>query len=148
MYTYWKRTVAPPTMMNFDAGAREYCTVRRTRTNTPLQALTLMNDVTFVEAARVLAQRMMTEGGKSPRQRITYAFRLATSRSPTSPELKILIDGFEHYLTEFRKDQQAAKQLISTGESPLKQELDTSGLAAYTTVGSLILNLDEVVTKE
>ncbi|MCH7685799.1 MAG: DUF1553 domain-containing protein, partial [Planctomycetes bacterium] len=148
MYTYWKRTVAPPTMMNFDAGAREYCTVRRPRTNTPLQALTLMNDVTFVEAARVLAQRMMIEGGKSPRNRITYAFRLATSRRPTSPELKILVDGFEHYLSGYRRDQQAAKKLISAGESPLKQELDAAELAAYTAVGSLILNLDEVVTKE
>ena len=148
MYTYWKRTVAPPTMMNFDAGAREYCTVRRSRTNTPLQALTLMNDVTFVEAARVLAQRMMIEGGKNPRHRITYAFRLATSRRPTSAELTILVNGFEHYLSEFRRDQQAAKQLISAGESPLKQELDAAELAAYTVVGSLILNLDEVVTKE
>jgi hypothetical protein len=148
LYTYWKRTVAPPTMTNFDASTREYCTIRRPRTNTPLQALTLMNDVTFVEAARVLAQRMMIEGGKNPQDRITYAFRLASSRRPTSPELKILVDGFEHYLSEFRRDQQAAKKLISTGESPLKQELDAAELAAYTAVGSLILNLDEVVTKE
>jgi hypothetical protein len=107
-----------------------------------------MNDVTFVEAARVLAQRMMIEGGLHPRNRITYAFRLATSRRPTPPELTILIDGFEHYLSEFRQDRQAAKQLNSTGESPLKRELDAAELAAYTTVGSLILNLDEVVTKE
>ena len=82
LYTFWKRTVLSPAMQVFDASAREFCTVRDTRTNTPLQALNLMNDVTYIEAARMLAQRMLTEGGATPQERLAWAFRLATSRLP------------------------------------------------------------------
>ena len=81
MYTFWKRAVSPPEMMTFDAAGRETCVVRETRTNTPLQALTLMNDVTYLEAARVMAQRMLTEGGATPVERIGFAYRLATART-------------------------------------------------------------------
>jgi mono/diheme cytochrome c family protein len=148
LYTYWKRTVAPPTMMTFDAGGRETCVVRETRTNTPLQALTLMNDVTFVEAARVLAQRIMLEGGATPEERITLAFRLATARKPRPAELKILLGGFDEHLAKYRKDRKAATKLVSAGEYPRNPKLDVSELAAYTAVAGLILNLDEVITKE
>jgi hypothetical protein len=148
MYTFWKRTVAPPSMMTFDAAARETCTVRETRTNTPLQALTLLNEVTYVEAARMLAQRLLTEGGDTPEERLTFAFRLATARAPTPVELKVLRDGFQQYLHKYRADGKAALELVTAGESPRDARLDVRELAAYTAVAELILNLDETVTKE
>jgi len=148
LYTYWKRTVAPPTMMTFDAGGRETCVVRETRTNTPLQALTLMNDVTFVEAARVLAQRVMLEGVTTAEERITLAFRLATARRPRPAELTILLGGLDEHLAKYRRDRKAALKLVSAGEHPRNAKLDVSELAAYTAVAGLILNLDEVITKE
>src|SRR5207247_8866053 len=89
LYTFWKRTAPPPSLIAFDAPDREKCVARRAATNTPLQALVLMNDPTYVEAARWLAQRMLTEGGSDPKQRIAFAFRLVTARAPTSQELKI-----------------------------------------------------------
>jgi hypothetical protein len=147
LYTFWKRTIAPPSMMTFDAAARESCIVRETRTNTPLQALTLMNDVTYVEAARVLAQRLMTKA-TTPEARITLAFRLATARPPRPIELKILRTGFDYHLANYRKDPKAALKLIGAGESRRNKKLDVSELAAYTAVASLILNLDETITKE
>jgi hypothetical protein len=148
LYTFWKRTIAPPSMVAFDAAGRETCTVRETRTNTPLQALTLMNEVTFVEAARVLAQRVMAEGGGTPEGRITLAFRLATARKPRPAELKILRSGFDAYLARYRADRKAALTLVSTGEARRDEKLGVSELAAYTAVASLILNLDETITKE
>lgn len=148
MYTFWKRTVAPPAMITFDAAGRETCIVRETRTNTPLQALTLMNDVTYVEASRVLAQRVMKEAGPSPDERITLAFRLVTGRKPRPAELKILHAGLEHHLAEYRKDSKAALKLVSAGEYPRDAKLDPAELAAYTAIAGLILNLDETITKE
>src|SRR5205085_1164423 len=96
LYTYWKRTIAPPGMMNFDASSRETCVVRETRTNTPLQALNLMNDVTFVETARVLAQRVLREG-RGADERLTLAFRLVLARKPADMELGILRDALKHH---------------------------------------------------
>jgi len=148
MYIYWKRTVSPPVMAAFDAPTREFCTVRRPRTNTPLQALALLNEVSFVEAARVFAQRMMVEGGKTPAERIAFGFRLATSRNPSAAELQILTAGFQVHLAKYRKDHNGAVELISTGEAPRNKKLDPTEHAAYTAIGSVILNLDEVVTKE
>jgi hypothetical protein len=147
LYTFWKRTVAPPAMVAFDAAGREACTVRKARTNTPLQALTLMNDVTFIEAARVLAQRIMNEGDLTPEERLALAFRLATGRAPQPAELKILRAGFHKHLAHYRRDKAAARKLVSAGEAPRDERLDVSELAAYTTVATLILNLDEVITK-
>jgi hypothetical protein len=148
LYTFWKRTVAPPALVTFDAAGRETCVVRQTRTNTPLQALTLMNEVTYVEAARVLAQRVMSEGGAAPEERISQAFRLVLARRPRPAELAILLDGYQHHLAEYRKDPKAALKLVSAGESPRDGKLDASELAAYTAVAGLILNLDEAITKE
>jgi hypothetical protein len=148
IYTFWKRAVAPPLMITFDAATRETCTVRETRTNTPLQALTLMNDVTFVEAARALAQRMMSEGGPAPEDRLGLAFRLATARQPKPNEQAILLADLQHHLQEYRKDQKAAVKLINQGESQINERLDVSELAAYTAAASLILNFDETITKE
>ena len=114
----------------------------------PLQALTLMNDVTFVEAARVLAQRVMVEGGATPEQRLDLAFRLATARPPKANEQAILLSDLRHHLEVYRKDRKAAVRLLIEGESPIDERLDVSELAAYTTVASLILNFDETITKE
>jgi len=148
LYTFWKRAVPPPSMVNFDAAGREACTVRETRTNTPLQALDLMNDPAYVEASRALAERMMRDGGTTPESRVAFAFRLATAHHPRAPELAILLDHFHRSLDRFRTDTQAAAKLASEGEHPRDATPDTSDLAAYTSVASLILNLDETVTKE
>ena len=148
MYTYWKRTVAPPTMMTLDATAREACTVKRSRTNTPLQSLALMNDVTFVEAARVLAQRVMQQVDGDTESRLTRVFREATARQPSPLELQVLMKGWQHYLNEFQQRPEDAQRLVSTGEFGVDTGLDSVQLAAYTAVASMVLNLDEVVTKQ
>jgi hypothetical protein len=148
LYTFWKRTVPPPVMVNFDAAGRETCIVRETRTNTPLQALNLMNDVSYVEAARVLAQRIIRGAGPTPEERVSLAFRLVTARPPKPAELRILIDAFQAHLAEYRKDRAAAVKLTSAGESPRDERLDAAEWAAYTAVVQVILNLDEVVVRE
>ena len=148
LYTFWKRTIAPPSMMTFDASGREACSVRETRTNTPLQALTLMNEVTFVEAARVLAQRVMTHRGATPAERLTLAFRLALGRQPSASELQILEKNLARHLARFREQPAAAEKLLQVGEAPRDAQCDSSELAAYAAVANLILNLDEAVTKE
>ena len=147
LYTLWRRTVPPPSMMNFDASGRETCVVRRDRTNTPLQALDLMNDTTYLEAARMLGERMMREGGQSPADRIAFAFRLATARRPTPAESAVLAKGFEYHLDKYRPDKQAALKYLSYGEHPRDEKLDPVELAAYTAIASLILNLDETISK-
>jgi hypothetical protein len=147
MYTFWKRTSPPPSMALFDAPSREECSVRRERTNTPMQALTLMNDVQYVEAARNFAQRMLTEGGKTPQERITYAFRTATARNPDAVEMSLFLNVLQSHLKEFRGNKEAATKLVSLGESKRDEKLDVADLAAYTMLGNLILNLDETVTK-
>jgi len=148
LYTFWKRTVTPPLMATFDASPREICIVRETRTSTPLQALALMNDVTFVEAARVFAQRILKEGGKTPERRIRFAFENAVGRKPKHAEMKILKTGLARHLKFYRQDAKAAKALIAIGEEPIPKGMDAPELAAYTVVAGLILNLDEVITKQ
>ena len=148
LYTFWRRTIPPPSMANFDASARESHMVRPVLTNTPLQALDLMNDVTYVEAARVFAERVMKEGGTSPSQRISYAFRMATARTPKQAEVAVLEDAFVDNLELFKSKPEAALKYVSHGEHERDSTLNVSELAAYTSVTSLILNLNEVVTKE
>lgn len=148
MYTIWKRTAAPPSMLLFDAPNREICTVKRSRTNTPLQALTLLNEVTYVEAARKLAERMMIEGGTSPADRLTFGFYWTTSRRPTESELAILVEGLNSDLARMKQQPDAAKQLLAVGESKATSSVDPSELAAYTLTANVLLNLDEVVTRE
>ena len=104
MYTFWKRTSPPPSMITFDAPSRESCTVRRARTNTPLQALVLLNDEQYVEAARKFAERIMTEGGDDARSRIEFAFRAATARRPTAEETQLFLDLFQEQLAEYQHD--------------------------------------------
>ncbi len=148
LYTYWKRTVAPPAMITFDAADRETCAVRQTRTNTPLQALNLMNDVIYLEASRKLAERILKEGGASAEGRIEYAMRLAAARPPRAEEAKILLETLRRFQNRFQNDAKAATKLLSYGESPRDEKLDSGELACYAALASLILNLDEIVTKQ
>jgi hypothetical protein len=148
LYTFWKRTSPPPSLLTFDAPSRETCTVRRARTNTPLQALVLLNDTQYVEAARKLAERMMAETGRTPGERAVFAFRVATSRLPSNDELGVLLRVYQSELIEFQADRDAALKLLSTGEAKRNESLDPAELAAWTMVANMILNLDETVTKE
>ncbi len=147
MYTFWKRTSPPPTLSTFDAPDRESCTVRRARTDTPLQALVLLNDPTYIEAARKLGERLLTEA-KSQKQRISLAYRLAMARAPKPEELKVLQRLHEQQLAAYQADKAAALQLLSVGESPRNERLDTAELAAWTMVASAVLNLDETISKQ
>jgi hypothetical protein len=148
LYVYRKRTVPHPIMATFDAPSREVCQVKRPRTNTPLQALELLNDLTYVEAARQLAQLAITEGGKSDAERIAYAFRRALARTASRAEGDLLLRGLQGYLDAFRADPGAAKQLIRHGESQPESTIDPMVLAAYTASCGVILNLDETITLE
>jgi mono/diheme cytochrome c family protein len=147
MYTFWKRTSPPPTLITFDAPDRETCTVRRATTNTPLQALVLLNDPTYVEASRKLAERMMTEAPATAEERIAWAFRLATARRPSEAEINVLRRVYEEQLAVYRAQPEAAQKLLAVGEAPRNEKLDPTELAAWTMVASMILNLDETVTK-
>jgi mono/diheme cytochrome c family protein len=147
LYTFWKRT-APSTQMSvFDAPSREFCQVRRERTNTPLAALALMNDVQYVEAARRMAERILREGGASPQDRLRYAFELATCRPPDEAELAELAGYFEEQKMDFVQAPERAELLLKTGESPRDMALDAVDLAAWTMLSNLLLNLDETITK-
>lgn len=147
MYTFWKRTCPPAQLATFDAPDRETCTVRRARTNTPLQALVLMNDPTYVEASRKLAERILLEGGTTVEERVSFAFRLTTARKPTLRELAVLRRVLEQQHARFVADPAAAAKLLSVGESPRNEQLPAHELAAWAAVASVILNLDEAVTK-
>ncbi|HEV3004467.1 MAG TPA: PSD1 and planctomycete cytochrome C domain-containing protein [Pirellulales bacterium] len=146
MYTFWKRTSPPPTLATFDAPDRETCTVRRARTNTPLQALVLLNDPTFVEAARMLAERLLSEAGSTD-ERIALALRLVLARRPKENELAVLRKVYEQQLAVYRADRDGALALLSVGESPRNESFDAAELAAWASVSSVILNLDEAVTR-
>ena len=148
MYTIWKRTLPPPSLGTFDAPDREKCTSRRARTNTPLQALVLMNDPTYVEAARALAERMLTERNGGLAARARYGFRLATGRHPGPGETAVLLKAAREQLAAYQSDQKSARELLQVGESRPDKKLDTAELAAWTTVAGIILNLDETLTKE
>ncbi len=148
LYTYWKRTVAPPSMMNFDASDREVCTVGVKRTNTPLQALNMMNDPAFVEASRNLAARVLREGPREPEARIAGVYKRVLGRLPRAAEtvaLKALLDSF---LAEYASDREAAETFLDVGESEWHGLADPVELASYTGVASAVLNLDEAMTKQ
>ncbi len=148
LYVFWKRTIAPPVMVTFDAAGRETCIVRETRTNTPLQALALLNEVSFVEAARKLAERTLSSGSSDLDRRLRFAFRSVLTREPTDRELVVLRRGIERHLAHYREHRDEAITVLQTGESLADASLDPVELAAWTAVGGLILNLDEAVTKE
>jgi hypothetical protein len=146
LYTFWRRIIAPP--MFFDSASRQTCTVKQARTNTPLHALATLNDITYVEAARALAQRMLTAAGPQPEQRIDLAMRLVLGRRPSVEETRVLAASVERLRREFAADRDAAKKYLSIGESPRNEALDPVEHAAYAALCSAILNLDEALTRE
>ena len=147
LYTFWKRTSPPPQMTTFDAPSRELCRVRRERTNTPLQALLLMNEPQFIEASRGLAERTLRDGGSTTAERLTYLFRLVTARCPDAEELAELGSTLEDFTAHYVRQPDAAKQLIAIGETQADPRRNPSELAAWTMIGNVVLNLDEGISK-
>ena len=148
MYTIWKRTAAPPTMLLFDAPNRETCQVKRSRTNTPLQALALLNEVTFVEAAHGLAKRMLAEGDATPSERIAHGFRLAIGRRPTAAEVAALVEGYEADLAAFTATPERAEKFAAAGLVKPPAGVPAAEFAAYSLAANVIINLDEFVMRE
>ncbi len=148
LYSFWRRTIHPPGMEVFDAPSREVCSARRERTNTPLQALTLMNDVTYVEAARALAQRLIREGGATDEERMGYGFRLVTSRQAKPAEIEVLTRGLRRHRSTYENDPDAARKLVRVGQSHLDPGMDAVELAAHTALANGLLNLDETIHRE
>jgi hypothetical protein len=148
LYSFWKRQSPPPNMLVFDATTRETCTVQRSRTNTPLQALVLMNDPTFVEASRKLAERMLTLPADDSSERIQFAFRSATARHASADEMSILLHFYGEQKSAFSQNRNAATKLLSVGDSKRDEALNVVDLAAWTTVASMVLSLDETITRQ
>ena len=147
LYTYWKRTSPPPNMTAFDAPSRETCTVRRPRTNTPLQALVLLNDPTYVEAARAFGIRAMKEGGVSAIDRITWIMRQAVGRRPTPAEIAALSELYAAKRVRYDSSEPDARALAGVGDSEAPDGIDVKELAAWTAVTRVVLNLHETVTR-
>ena len=147
LYIYRKRTVPHPTMTTFDGGGRDVCAVSRDRTNTPLQALALMNDATYVEAARAMAAEAI-EADSNLVERLKFAFRRATCRWPSPPELAVLESAYQKYHQRFQENPQSAESLLQVGHWQPSTPISNVELAAFSMVCSVILNLDEVITKE
>ena len=143
MYTFWKRTVPSPMLKTFDAPEREFCTIRRSRTNTPLQALLLLNGPQFIEASRNLGARMLDKGGDSLDEQLAYGFRLVTARQPTPAELAVLRETYKAEHARFSHDKAAAKTLLAVEDT----DRDLAQWAAATSVARLLLNLNEAITK-
>jgi len=148
IYTLWKRTVPYPTFKTFDAPDRAICTEQRGMTCTPLQAFVTLNEKTFVEAARVFAQRIIQEGGGEVQARLDFAFKTVLARPPSEKERKIMTGIYEEMLANYQKDLKSALELISVGESKRPADINELQLVAWTTVANVLFNLDETVTKE
>jgi hypothetical protein len=147
LYTVWKRTAPHPQMTTFDAADRSVCTVRRQATNTPLQALALLNDPQFVEAARFLGERLLKEGGATTAERAGWAFRTVTGRRPTDKELSVLVALFDEQKADFAADPKDAEKLLAVGDTRSDPKLDKVELAAAATLALAILNHDEAVNR-
>jgi len=147
LYTYWKRSAPPPNMLTFDAPTREKCLVQRSRTNTPLQALVTLNDPQFVEMARVFGQSIMNSTHTSLEQKIDYAYTWVTSHPPEASIREEIIELYKNRLELFRKNPERVQSLLQVGSAPIPQNLDPSEIAAWSIIGSLLLNLDETLTK-
>ena len=147
LYTIWKRTAAPPTMLLFDSAGREVCTVKRSRSNTPMQALSLLNEVTFVEAARKLAEQSLRQPGDND-AKLAWTFRKVVRRDATPAELTVLRKGLDKRLSTYAADATLAPKLLAQGLSKAAADLDPNQLAAWTATANILLNLDETVTRE
>lgn len=147
LYTFWKRTNPPPAMNIFDAPNRAYCVVKREKTATPLQALVLLNDPQFLEASRLLAERIIREGGVSTEEKIAYGYRLLTGRHPGSKEVQLLVEQYNDTKEDNANDLPKIAGLLSAGEHPVDHSLDKFEVAAFTTVASTIMNFDATIRK-
>ena len=147
LYTHWQRTFLHPSMMAFDAPSRQECTAERATSNTPMQALTLLNDPSYVEAARVFAARIIQEGGESVAERINWAYQWTLSRMPQPKELEIITNLYEKHQAEYTAHLDAANALVSTGEAPMTEDIAPDELAAWTSVARVILNLHETIMR-
>ncbi|TWT98693.1 PSD1 and planctomycete cytochrome C domain-containing protein [Neorhodopirellula pilleata] len=147
LYTFWKRTVPSPMLKILDAPEREFCTIRRSRTNTPSQALVLLNSPQFVEAARHLGERMMKHKASSLEDKLAYGFRLVTAREPNELELATIVEAFESEQLKLASSPEMALKILQVGESEFDSTLDQSQLAAFASIASLYLNLNEAITK-
>jgi hypothetical protein len=148
LYTWWQRSFIHPGLMAFDAPSREECCAERARSNIPQQALVLLNDPTYVEAARAFALRAVKEGGATAPERLSWAFRRAVSRAPTAPELKLLVELQSKHLEQYKADPKAAEQMLAVGQAPAPKDVDPAELASWTSVARTILNLHETITRE
>jgi mono/diheme cytochrome c family protein len=147
LYTHWQRTFLHPSLLAFDAPTREECTAERVRSNVPQQALVLLNDSTYAEAARVFAERVLREGGATAEDQLRFAFRRALCRSPQTAEQQTLLALLEKHRAEYAADRSAAEKVISAGLAPVPKDLDAAELAAWTSVTRAILNLHETITR-
>ncbi len=149
VYTYWCRTFLHPSLVAFDAPSREECTVQRPRSNTPLQALVLLNDPIYVEAARAFATRIVAEGGASVEQRLQFAYRTALGRNPRAEEQQVLANLYKRHLADYKQNEKAARDLLAVGQAPLNvpDGCDVAELAAWTSVARAVLNLHETITR-
>jgi hypothetical protein len=147
LYTHWQRSFLHPSLLAFDATTREECTVERPRSNIPQQALVLLNDPTYVEAARAFAERILKEGGAGISDRLRWAFGCALSRPPKAEELEVLAELYAKHAKEYAQDKEAALKLLSTGAHPLPKDIEVAELAAWTSVARVILNLHETITR-
>jgi Protein of unknown function (DUF1553) len=147
LYTQWQRTFLHPSLLTFDAPTREECGVNRVNSNTPLQALVLLNDPIFVEAARVFGANILSSGGTSLEDQLTWAFERALNRAPRNEERSILAELFQRSLASFHANESDVKQLLSVGEAPVPPGMDPAKLAAASMVARAILNLHETITR-
>ena len=147
VYTYWCRTFLHPSLAAFDAPTREECTAQRPRSNTPLQALVLLNDPTYVESARKFGERIMTEASGDVSEKIQWALRAVVQRDATQEEMRILTRVFAEQLERYKQDEDAAEQLASVGKSQPQQSIDVAELGAWTAVARVLLNLHETITR-
>jgi hypothetical protein len=147
LYTYWCRTFLHPSLLAFDAPTREECAVERPRSNTPQQALVLLNDPTYVEAARVLAERVLREGGKDTEQRIHFIYRQALGRKAEPAEVEVLRKLYERHLRDYSREREDAAALLRVGDRPVAKDLPVHEVAAWASVARVVLNLHETITR-
>ena len=148
LYTFWQRTFLHPSLLAFDASTREECTVDRPRSNTPLQALALLNDPTYVEASKMFAGRIVREGGRTEAQRLRYAYRRAIQREPTATEAELLTRLYRQHLAQYQADRAAAAALLKVGDAKPPDGVEPAELAAWTSVARVVLNLHETITRD
>jgi Protein of unknown function (DUF1553) len=147
LYTFWCRTFLQPSLQAFDAPSREECTIERVKSNTPLQALALLNDPTYVEAARTLAEHIVRQGGAKVDDRIDWAYMQTLERKPNPKEADMLRSLYSHEFDHYVHDGADASKLISVGESPVPKDVNPGELAAWTSVARVVLNLSETITR-